>query len=63
MNRYLVVRDNDGLVVNAVVWDGETEYSPEGCTLVPADDHPGVWIGWRWDGENFQPPPEETPPE
>lgn len=60
--RYLVKRDSDGCVVNAVEWDGVTEYSPEGSTLLPCDDHPGVWVGWQWvDGEWVAPPEPDVP--
>lgn len=45
-----------GVVVNLIVWDGETDWSPgAGLTVVSAE--PGVAIGWTWDGERFAPPP------
>ena len=42
-----------GLVVNTVVWDGESDWTPpEGTTLVSLADHPHVGIGWDFvDGE------------
>jgi hypothetical protein len=55
MSNYLTVRD-DGLVTNVIVWDGVTPYQPDG-TLLPTDDNPGVWVGWRFvDGEWVAPP-------
>jgi hypothetical protein len=40
-------------VVNTVVWDGESAWSPpEGSTLVPLADYPHVCIGWDYvDGQ------------
>jgi len=36
-----------GVVVNTVVWDGESDWTPpEGTVLVPLADHPHVGIGW-----------------
>lgn len=62
MNKYLVKRESDGLVVNVVVWDGVSDYSPgDGESLISCSDWPGVWTGWRWDGNEFVPPPEPEP--
>lgn len=58
MNKYLLQQIEDGLIINAVVWDGVTKYSPEGCILIPVDEYPGIWIGWTWDGNQFIPPQE-----
>jgi hypothetical protein len=45
---------NNGTVVNTVVWDGESNWSPpEGTTLVSLADHAHVGIGWDWDGTTF----------
>ena len=43
----------DGVVVNTVVWDGVSEYNPEGLLvdLTGTDPEPG--IGWDYDGNNF----------
>ena len=47
-----------GLIINAIVWDGEEPYSPgDGIALVPVGDS-NAWIGWTYDGENFIPPEE-----
>ncbi len=38
MGRYAVIED--GVVVNIIVWDGESEYDPgDGVTLVEAGDY------------------------
>lgn len=45
--KYLVYETATGLCVNAVMWDGITEYDPgEGLALeiVPAGSQ--AWIGW-----------------
>jgi hypothetical protein len=59
---YLMLRDEDNRVVNVIVWDGVTPYEHDGMTLLPADDHPGVWVGWRFvDGEWVAPPEPDEP--
>lgn len=59
--KYLVVRQSDGLVVNAVVWDGIAPYEEPGCYLVKLEDAPqGVWVGWTVTGSEWiapEPPP------
>jgi hypothetical protein len=52
-----------GLVVNTVVWDGVSAWSPpEGTALVCLADYPHVGIGWDYiDGEfvDNRPEPED----
>lgn len=59
MSTYLVIKGNK--VINAVVWDGESDWTPpEGTTveLAPA----GVGIGWtRVDGNWVAPEPPAAP--
>lgn len=43
----------DGVVDNVVVWDGVTEYNPEGLLLDLTDSDPEPGIGWDYDGEKF----------
>lgn len=60
-NAYLVYRLSDGLIVNAIAYDGEEPYNPgEGMALVPLGDS-GAWIGWTYhpETETFTAPPEE----
>jgi hypothetical protein len=42
-----------GLVVNTVVWDGVSDWTPPaGTTLVSLAEHPHVGIGWDFvDGD------------
>ena len=49
INRYLELNP-DGVVINIIVWDGESPYNPEGHTLMLCDDHPSVSFGWTFDG-------------
>jgi hypothetical protein len=58
--KYALV-DADGLVVNAIVWDGETEYNaPDGLTVVAVPDGQPCGPGWTYDGSDWiAPPPSE----
>jgi len=64
---YLVVQKSDGLVVNVIVWDSESEYNQNDCELILASDEPdGVWVGWKLiDGQWIAPIVEviDTPDE
>lgn len=67
--RYLLYRQVDGVCVNVVLWDGQTNFDPgEGLALelIPAGSR--AWIGWArsTDGSWVEPPPPdpvEAPPE
>jgi len=58
--RYALI-NADGLVVNAIVWDGQTEYSAaDGLTVVAVPDGVGAGPGWTYDGSDWiAPPPSE----
>lgn len=59
-NLYLIVRDADGLVVNAIEYDGDSPYDPgEGMALYPWDEGARPWVGWTRnpDGTWTVPPP------
>lgn len=43
-NTYAVIEN--GTVVNVVLWDGESEWSPDNGIAIPAAD--GVGIGWSY---------------
>ena len=59
MSTYLVIKDNT--VINAVVWDGESDWTaPEGTTVQIAPT--GVGIGWTKSGSNWIAPEPPTPP-
>lgn len=63
-NAYLEYKTEDGLIVNAIVWDGEAPYDPgEGRAVVPVGDS-GAWIGWTYHAktETFTPPPDPEEP-
>jgi hypothetical protein len=61
MNGYLVIKDNT--VINTIVWDGVSDWTPpEGTTVELAPAHVG--IGWtRVDGEWVAPEPPPAPVE
>jgi hypothetical protein len=61
MSTYLVIKDNT--VINAVVWDGESDWTaPEGTTTMVAPA--GVGIGWTKSGSNWiAPEPPAAPAE
>jgi hypothetical protein len=58
---YLAVRKSDGLVVNAIEWDGMSQFILDDCDLISKQDHPqSVWIGWSFiDNEWISPQEEE----
>lgn len=41
-----------GIVVNAVVWDGESVW-PHDQQLIDLTNWPGVGVGWKWTGSSF----------
>jgi hypothetical protein len=56
---FLEYRTEDGLIVNAIVYDGEQDYTPpEGLALIERGDS-GAWIGWSYADGEFTAPPEE----
>ena len=46
-------------VVNVVLWDGESEWSPDNGVAIPAAD--GVGIGWSYADGVFTAPPAPQP--
>lgn len=58
---YLVIRKSDGVVENAIKWDGESEYDPGAeYDLEAVSGEPGCpWIGWTRENDgSFTAPPE-----
>lgn len=57
---YLVIRKSDGVVENAIKWDGKSEYDPgDEFDLQQVSGEPGCpWIGWtrNQDGSFTEPP-------
>lgn len=55
--RYALV-NADGSVVNAIVWDGQADYTPaDGLTAVAVPDGVGAGPGWTFDGTDWIAPP------
>jgi hypothetical protein len=51
----------DGIVINVIVWDGESPYDPgEGVTIKPCSDLVGA--GFTYNGKKFTPPELEPEP-
>ena len=56
MNRYIII-DSEGLITNAVLWDGEAEWTPEdGHTTVLNDEAPYYDIGGTLIDDVYTPP-------
>lgn len=54
--------NSENVVVNIVVWDGVSPYSPEGITqLLPCSEHPNASYGWRL-VDNVWVTPDQTDP-
>lgn len=55
---YAIIKN--GLVVNAIVWDGETPCETDGQKVALPD---GAGIGWTYSDGQFIAPPEPVIPE
>ena len=58
MKTFLVVRESDGRIVNAVEYDGDAPYSLGEGLFLTEQTNSYAWIGWTWDGERLTPPQE-----
>lgn len=58
MARYALVEE--GVVVNVVIWDGETDCAPLEGALLLAPDSP-VGVGYLFDGNEYSAPAFESP--
>lgn len=58
-NRWCVIEEATGLVVNAIVWDGIAEWSPpEGCIVLESEV---AGPGWTYGNGQFYPPAVAPP--
>jgi hypothetical protein len=55
MNRYVLI-DSTGLVVNAIMWDGDDDWSSDEYTAMQSDT---ASIGWRYSNGEFIKPSSE----
>jgi len=52
MNNYLLIRKNTGVVENAIVWDGVSEYAlNDAYILLPWNNVICPWIGWTYNSD------------
>lgn len=59
MGNYCVIDIASAIVINVIIWDGESEWSPpDGCIAVPSAV---AGIGWTYKEGEFTPPPVEPP--
>jgi hypothetical protein len=58
MSRYALVQND--VVVNVVLWDGETEYNPDGELVAIADDEVVGPVWTRAKGKWVAPPESDT---
>jgi hypothetical protein len=55
---------SNGLVVNMIVWDGQTPYAPPAGVQLVASTSDSVSMGWSYaDGQFIAPPEAELVPE
>ena len=57
---WLEYKTNDGLIVNAIEYDGADDYTPpDGLALVERGES-GAWVGWSYTDGDFSPPEQPT---
>lgn len=56
--RYFLIRQNDGLIVSSIVWDGVSPWTPfDGFYVLPESDNPDARQGWRKVEGGWEQPP------
>ena len=62
MKNYAII-DSTNTVINVVVWDGESPWTPsQDCIVVAIPEDSSAGIGWTYvDGEFIAPPRPEPP--
>lgn len=61
MNRYFMIRKNDGLITDVIVWDGVSKWSPpENYYVLPQSDNTEARIGWRKIESGWESPPTKN---
>ena len=60
MNRYFRIREEDGLIVDSVIWDGVSAWSPgTGFYVLPESDNTEARSGWRKLENSWEAPPSK----
>ncbi len=52
--RYYAVSNETNIVINCLLWDGVSEYSPAGVTLIKCDDIPHVKLADRKNNNKWE---------
>jgi len=63
--RYVEVCDESGRLLNIILWDGVSQYSRPGRTIIPIEECPNdIGFGWVKTSSGWEaPPPPEEPTE
>lgn len=54
MENYAIIKN--GIIQNTIVWDGLSNYTPQGLPINISNINPVPGIGWGYDGTNFANP-------
>lgn len=52
--RYWAISNETNIVVNLLLWDGVSEYNPEGVTLYKYEDLPQARLGYRKNNDKWE---------
>jgi hypothetical protein len=59
-NKYVEVCNETGRLLNIILWDGITEYSRPGRTIIPIEECPNeIGFGWTKTESGWEQPPEQ----
>lgn len=52
--RYWAISNETNIVINLLLWDGVSEYNPEGVTLYKYEDLPQARLGYRKNSDKWE---------
>ncbi len=59
--RYFLIRQNDGLIIGSIIWDGISPWTPpNGCFVLPESNNPNATTGWRKLENSWEAPPSPS---